>query len=551
MIRDRKRFSRHCRFRDRKDWTVLSGHAYPRLLKAMGIFIILMFLLAPVSAGECLIYDPTVEYVNNGGEVEVNNNVAFNLKCANNADAMSFTEIMHYLLVGNVPDYVIVHIPEDGDITKATFTVTVFADKDNYHNINDNFETMEFGNDDQEYGIIGNGTLPSPVNPNNSAKITSLNDTILVGTLFYTEEDDYSLKTKFVTNDDTKLDLVNFAILKQSIRNTQYVVPPKVSVELPCVADKDEIYKLIDEDPIDGSMEVLYFVNEVITEFEKAMVQYASEQAKIYGHNQVISKARSDQTATKYWGSGYWPQLKDIDDNGLLFINVNYQALKGPLKDTEYKMQEVVLCMEEGLLAMESLKIAADAATCLAPDWMKTAFNFVYSAIMNGIKWSKWHLDNTRLKKITNKFIEADKMTWAISGEKDYRELVRKGAINPPQPSKSELEEYNDLLRQKAAFVNNTVELERSRIFDNSNDTELYNTYMDTYKYILDQLQAYYDLNQTPPDYIQKYHDSIEGFMSNIDNIHWLNEQEQVFWQTYLTMMDAQHKAILMDLVDL
>jgi len=44
-------------------------------------------------------------------------------------------------------------------------------------------------------------------------------------------------------------------------------------------------------------------------------------------------------------------------------------------------------------------------------------------------------IQQVKLDKISNLYIESDVMTWKITSEKDYCELIKNGVINPNKPT--------------------------------------------------------------------------------------------------------------------
>jgi hypothetical protein len=228
---------------------------------------------------ESLIYDPVIK--NNNDQLPTNtttNPDTFKAFTASTSlfgtslpdTTMSFEECMDYLVLGNTPTYILV----TGNVSNprnARYTISE-GKPANYHSINDNFYDAHF---------------------------KSLTDPVLNGTLFYTPDNDFNLRTQFLTDSNDKIDLVNYTILKQSIRNTQYITPATVNPPNPDWDSEDDLFKQLDSDPISVVNQINVFCNQVGLEAKKTFTYYQIEIGKVYAHNQVVSKARSN-TSSKY-----------------------------------------------------------------------------------------------------------------------------------------------------------------------------------------------------------------------------------------------------------
>ncbi|MDR3291530.1 MAG: hypothetical protein LBT10_05195 [Methanobrevibacter sp.] len=67
----------------------------------------------------------------------------------------------------------------------------------------------------------------------------------------------------------------------------------------------------MDSDPVGILNQITVFCHQVDIESKKTFLYYQIELGKVYAHNQVITKARSN-VSSKYWGSGFWAIFNDI-----------------------------------------------------------------------------------------------------------------------------------------------------------------------------------------------------------------------------------------------
>jgi hypothetical protein len=63
-------------------------------------------------------------------------------------------------------------------------------------------------------------------------------------------------------------------------------------------------------------------------------------------------------------------------------------------------------------------------------------------------------IQQVKLDKISNLYIESDVMTWKITSEKDYRKLIRDGVIYPNKPTQSDIDDFNSQMDTKIDVLN-------------------------------------------------------------------------------------------------
>jgi hypothetical protein len=164
--------------------------------------------------------------------------------------------------------------------------------------------------------------------------------------------------------------------------------------------------------------------------------------------------------------------------------------------------------------------------------------------------FSKLSIQQIKLDEISELYIESDAMTWKISGEKDYRQLIRNGVIEPNKPTQTDIDLFNSQMDTKIDTLNSGRTLQYNRIFNNSDVNDLNNSYRGQIKYlqdIKDTYDAYPSYAGGCPQYVIDYLDQFNGFYNDINNIVWLNGLEKQLYSSFDSEIDAQIDAINKD----
>lgn len=482
-------------------------------------------------SAEGLIYDPLIKYNNN--ELPTNTSIKhdatnklydatnkFNI-LATTFDSslpdtsMSFEECMDYLLLGNAPTYILI-TGNISDIKNARFIISEGKPL-GYHNIDDNFYDVHF---------------------------KSLTDPILNGTLFYTPDNDFNLRTQFLTDGNDKIDLVNFTIFKQSIRNTQLVHPARINPPAPDWDTQEAVVNDMDKDPLAAINKITIFTQQIGMETKKAFLYYQIEMNKIYAHNKVVSQARSD-TSGKYWGAGYWKIFSDVDDNELDFLNIEFQTIKEPLKQTEINLDKVILKLDWTIFAVDTtgnfikfIPVYGDAIKSVA------------DVIKAGLTSAKLSMQQIKLDQVSQLYIDSDAMTWKISSEQSYRRLILRNVTTPNQPTNSDKELFNEQLDSQIAVLKDSNKTNYNRIFNYSDVNGLRSNYGTQIKYlqdIKDTFDMYPGWAGGCPYWVTDNLNRFNSFYNDTNNIIWLNDLEKQLYPTFDTSINAQISAIEKD----
>ncbi|MDR3290589.1 MAG: hypothetical protein LBT10_00415 [Methanobrevibacter sp.] len=490
-------------------------------MKLKGLILILIILMSSFSFcnAESLVYDPVIKSNNNQLPTNTTTNVnKFKVFATSDSSipdtTMSFEECMDYLVLDNQPTYILI----TGDVSNprnARYTIS-YGKPANFHNIDDNFYDPKF---------------------------KSLTDPILNGTLFYTPDDDFTLRTQFLTDSDDKIDLVNYTVFKQSIRNTQFIHAARVKPPTPDWASRESLLDKVKSDPVGTLAEVNNFCYQLETDTKRSFTTYQIEANKVYAHNQVVSRARSNDS-THYWGGGLWSIFNDVDDAQLNNLMIQYQTIKEPLKETEYSFDQVILKLDWTIYALEVSGSIFNAIPVIGGT-VKSSTDIAIIAL----KAAKLALQQVKLDKITRLYISADIMTFRITAEKAYRENIRNGAAQPTELALSDKRLANEKIDGQIENLQTLKSISYNRIFNYSDINGLRNNYQGQINY-LQTIKDTYDMyggSGGCPYWITSNLQTFNNFYSSTDNLIALNNMEKALYPTFEAQIDAQIVAISKD----